>query len=199
MRVVYRQNNTYMKCRRATNVALALLGLLLVAPIVLLAAVAIVLEDGFPVFFAQRRVGRFERTFVMYKLRSMRKSHCEDRESPTSATDARLTVVGRWLRKTSIDELPQLFNVVRGEMSLVGPRPEMPFIVKRYDRWQHLRHLIEPGLTCIWQTSCRSSIALNKPEATLMDLEYIRTASPATDGALMLKTLVAVFSSRGAY
>jgi lipopolysaccharide/colanic/teichoic acid biosynthesis glycosyltransferase len=199
MRLVYRQNNTYVKVRRFANALLAGLGLIVVAPILLLAAIAIVIEDGFPVIFAQRRVGRFERTFVMYKLRTMKASRCEDSVSPTTGTDDRITRVGKWLRKASIDELPQLLNVLLGQMSLVGPRPEMPFIVKRYDNWQHLRHLAEPGLTCIWQTSCRSRIALDRPEATLMDIEYIRTASPVTDGALILKTFAAVFLSRGAF
>ncbi|MGZ3497564.1 MAG: sugar transferase [Vulcanimicrobiaceae bacterium] len=199
MDLIYRQNHTYMRWRRITDVVLSTVGLCLVAPVVLLAAIAIVAEDGFPIVFAQRRVGRFERLFTMYKLRTMKKGRCYDSASPTTGHDARLTRTGRLLRKLSIDELPQLLNVIRGEMSLVGPRPEMPFIVKRYDKWQHLRHLAKPGLTCIWQTSCRSEIPLNKPEATLMDIEYIRTASPKTDGALLLKTVTAVLSSHGAY
>ena len=199
MQLVYRQNQAYMRWRRGTDVVLATLVLCLVAPVLLLAAIAIVAEDGFPIVFAQRRVGRFERLFTMYKLRTMKKNQCFDSASPATGHDARITRTGRWLRKLSIDELPQLVNVIRGDMALVGPRPEMPFIVERYDNWQHLRHLAKPGLTCIWQTSCRSKIALNKPEATLMDIEYIRTASPKTDGALLLKTVSAVLSSHGAY
>lgn len=199
MHLVYRQNQMYTRWRRVMDVILATLGLCLVAPVLFVAAIVIAAEDGFPIVFAQQRVGRFERLFTMYKLRTMKKNQCYDSASPASAHDARVTRAGKWLRKLSIDELPQLVNVIRGDMSLVGPRPEMPFIVKRYERWQHLRHLAKPGLTCIWQTSCRSEIALNKPEATMMDLEYIKTASPATDGALLLKTFATVFSSHGAY
>lgn len=199
MQLVYKQDRAYLRRRRVTDVVLATLGLCLTAPVLLLAAVAIAIEDGFPIVFAQRRVGQFERLFTMYKLRTMKKSQCFDSASPTAGGDSRITRTGEWLRKLSIDELPQLVNVVRGDMSLVGPRPEMPFIVKRYDKWQHLRHLAKPGLTCIWQTSCRSKISLDKPEATLMDLEYIRTASPKTDGALLLKTVATVLSSHGAY
>ena len=103
------------------------------------------------------------------------------------------------MRKTSIDELPQLINVIRGDMTLVGPRPEMPLMIERYESWQHMRHLVTPGLTCIWQTTSRSDTPLHKPEATVMDLDYIRAASPKLDGRLLAQTIASVLRPKGAY
>jgi lipopolysaccharide/colanic/teichoic acid biosynthesis glycosyltransferase len=197
--LVYRPNIMRYRIRRAVDIVVALLLLLATAPIVALACLAILIEDGGPVFFSQRRAGRFERTFTIYKLRTMRKERCEDRPSPTHGSDDRITSVGRFLRKTSIDELPQLFNVFRGDMTIVGPRPEMPMIIHGYERWQHLRHLVTPGITCIWQATCRSRIPLNHPDATALDIDYIKRASPKLDGALLVQTFVSVVLQRGAY
>jgi lipopolysaccharide/colanic/teichoic acid biosynthesis glycosyltransferase len=197
--LIYRPNPAAYRARRVVDVALAL-GLLVVAtPFMALAGLAIALEDGGPVIFRQRRAGRFERTFTIYKLRTMRKADCRDQQSPTQGRDPRITFVGRFLRKASIDELPQLFNVLRGDMSLIGPRPEMPLIIGRYERWQHLRHLITPGITCIWQATCRSRIPLDHPDATALDIDYIRRASPALDGSLLVRTFLSVVLQRGAY
>lgn len=197
--LIYRPNLMRYRVRRAVDVVVALLLLVVTAPLMLLACLAILIEDGAPVFFTQRRAGRFERTFTIYKLRTMRKELCGDRPSPTHGSDRRVTAVGYVLRKTSIDELPQLFNVLRGEMTTIGPRPEMPMIIRDYERWQHLRHLVTPGITCIWQATCRSRIPLNHPEATALDIDYIKRASPALDGALLLRTFVSVVLQRGAY
>jgi lipopolysaccharide/colanic/teichoic acid biosynthesis glycosyltransferase len=185
--------------RRITDSVLAGLILLLASPLLALACIGILTEDGAPVFFTQRRAGRFERLFVMYKLRTMRHADCIDRPTPSSGSDPRITRMGRFLRKTSIDELPQLINVFRGEMTLVGPRPEMPLMIERYEHWQHMRHLVTPGLTCIWQTTSRSDIPLHKPEATILDLDYIRNASPELDGKLLVQTIVSVLRPKGAY
>ncbi len=149
--------------------------------------------------FTQQRVGRCERLFTMYKLRTMRVSECRDGISPTTGADRRITKVGRILRKTSIDELPQLINIIRGEMSLVGPRPEMPFIVRRYARWQHARHVVTPGLTGLWQTRFRSTIPLERLEATAVDLEYIHRASPAYDIKMIVDTVGVLVRPKGAY
>jgi len=197
--LIYRPNITRYRVRRAVDIFAAALLLLLTAPIMIVACVAILIEDGGPVFFTQRRAGRFERTFTIYKLRTMRKEFCEDRPSPTHGTDRRVSRVGRFLRKTSIDELPQLFNVLRGDMTTIGPRPEMPIIISGYERWQHLRHLVTPGITCIWQATCRSRIPLNHPDATALDIAYIKRASPALDGALLIRTLLSVVLQQGAY
>jgi lipopolysaccharide/colanic/teichoic acid biosynthesis glycosyltransferase len=173
--------------------------LLFATPILLIAMACIYFEDRGPVFFKQRRAGRFERLFVMYKLRTMRLGDCVDRPTPKDGSDPRVTRVGRILRKMSIDELPQLINVIRGEMTLVGPRPEMPIMIEGYERWQHMRHLVTPGLTCIWQTTSRSDIPLHQPAATVLDLDYIRSASPKLDGRLLAQTILSVLRTKGAY
>ena len=197
--LVYRERVAYRRLRRATDLALCMLLLAVAIPIIILACIAIKAEDGGPLFFKQRRVGRFERAFTIYKLRTMRMTLCADQYAPGSDGDARITKVGRFLRRTSIDEIPQLFNVLRGDMSLVGPRPEMPFVVAGYERWQHIRHLASPGITCIWQITCRKTVPLHLPEATLMDVEYIKSASPVMDGILLFKTIGAVMRPKGAF
>jgi len=197
--LIYRENRATRRLRRAIDAVLAGTLLLLTAPIVAIACLAIFLEDGGPVIFTQRRAGRFERMFTIYKLRTMKLAACGDRPSPTSGADDRITRVGRFIRKTSIDELPQLLNVVLGDMSLIGPRPEMAIILRRYQTWQHLRHLVAPGITCIWQTSCRSTVPLDRPEATALDLAYIETASPLLDGLLLLRTVAKVVNPKGAF
>ncbi len=195
----YRENHAYRRVARCIDVAVASLALVVAAPILAVAAVAIKAEDGGPILFVQKRVGRFGRLFDVYKLRTMRSDACGDQLSPTQARDSRITRVGRYLRKLSIDELPQLFNVLRGEMALVGPRPEMPFVVRQYAPWQQLRHMVTPGITGLWQVECRSVVPLHRPEATALDLKYITSASPITDGAILVKTVRAIFSSHGAY
>jgi lipopolysaccharide/colanic/teichoic acid biosynthesis glycosyltransferase len=197
--IVFTENRRYQALRRLFDIVVASLLLGVCLPILLFAAVAIQLEDRGPVFFKQRRVGRFERLFTIYKLRTMRVDACADRLSPSGAGDPRVTTVGYWLRKTSIDELPQLLNVLRGEMTLVGPRPEMPFIVRQYAPWQHLRHLAVPGITGLWQVTYRSEIPLHRPEATLLDLQYIHSSSLLTNLALLVKTCRALVITRGAY
>jgi len=195
--LIHRADQPSALARRIFDVVFALLLLVASAPLVALAVLAIVLEDGLPAFFVQRRIGRYGRPFDIIKLRTMKQAHCGSEYKPASNDDSRITRVGRILRTTSIDELPQLINVLRGDMSVVGPRPEMPFIVKRYERWQHLRHLVRPGLTCIWQAQHRS-LALDHPSATLLDLKYIRSASPALDAALLWRTIPALLRRTGA-
>jgi lipopolysaccharide/colanic/teichoic acid biosynthesis glycosyltransferase len=197
--LIYRPNLVASRARRLVDIFAAAVLLALALPIIAIACLCTWLEDRGPVFFTQRRAGRFERVFTIYKLRTMRVQECGDRRSPTTGSDPRVTAVGRILRKLSIDELPQLFNVLRGDMSLIGPRPEMPLIIRDYQRWQHLRHLVTPGITCIWQATCRSRIPLDHPEATELDIDYIRRASPLFDGQLLLRTFFSVVLQRGAY
>jgi lipopolysaccharide/colanic/teichoic acid biosynthesis glycosyltransferase len=197
--MVYRPRPLLEIGRRTFDTLFSLILLIAVSPILLIACAAIVMEDGGPLFFTQRRVGRYEKLFTIYKLRTFRTAHCGDAPKVRNGRDPRITSVGRFLRRTSIDELPQLFNVVRGEMSIVGPRPEMPLMTKRYEKWQHMRHLVRPGITCIWQTSSRSLISLERPEATSLDLAYIRTASFAVDGRLLARTVLAVVFPKGAF
>ncbi len=198
-RVHFRENHNYRRARRVFDLTIASLALAAASPVLLASAFAIKLEDGGPVLFRQQRVGRYGKLFTIYKLRTMRSTDCGDALKPTGGADTRITTVGRFLRKASIDELPQLLNVLRGDMAIVGPRPEMPFIVRKYEKWQHLRHLAKPGVTGLWQTTCRSTVPLHKPEATHIDLEYIRTASMATDGRIVLRTFRALVSTQGAY
>ena len=199
VRLVYRNSIATRVARRGFDLVVASAALMAAAPILAVATAAIWLEDRGPVFFEQRRVGRFERNFTILKLRTMAVAHCDDRLSPTSPFDRRVTRVGRFLRRFSIDELPQFINVIRGEMTLVGPRPEMPFVTAGYEPWQHLRHLAKPGITCIWQITHRSTIPLNRPEATLMDIDYLHRKSPLFDGMLIIRTFVAIFRQKGAY
>jgi lipopolysaccharide/colanic/teichoic acid biosynthesis glycosyltransferase len=194
-----RDRRGYRLRQRTFDLVIGVSALAATSPVLMLAALAIWLEDRGPVLFKQQRVGRYGRLFTMYKLRTMRVDRCTDAVAPTGAADARITRVGKILRKTSVDELPQFVNVVRGDMAVVGPRPEMPFIVERYERWQHCRLLRKPGITGLWQIACRKQIPMHRPEATKIDLEYVRTASTRTDGAIFLRTFAALFSTQGAY
>ncbi len=198
--LVYRENVSYRRLRRVIDIGFTALAMVFAVPILAAAALAIKLEDGGPVFFVQRRVGRFGRLFDVYKLRTMKIEACGDAPSPTASGDARITRIGAFLRRTSIDELPQFFNVIRGDMALVGPRPEQPFLVRTYDApWQQLRHLVKPGITCLWQIRCRSQIPLHLPAATVHDVEYIERASTVTDASIVCGTIRALLSSQGAY
>jgi lipopolysaccharide/colanic/teichoic acid biosynthesis glycosyltransferase len=193
----YRPQLGYAFARRVLGIAVASLAIVATSPIVMTAAVLIKLEDGGPIFFSQRRVGRFGKLFPIYKLRTMRIDACKDAMKPNSSKDSRITRVGRILRKLSIDELPQLLNVLWGDMALVGPRPEMPFVVRKYEPWQHLRHLETPGITGLWQVTSRKTIPLQHPKATALDLEYIRAGSPTRDLRMLLRTVRSLFSTRG--
>ena len=198
-RVAFRENANYRRAQRSFDVGIAVTALILALPALLLSAAAIRLEDGGPILFRQQRVGRFGRLFTIYKLRTMRVDLCGDALKPAGGLDPRITRTGRILRKLSIDELPQFFNVLSGDMAIVGPRPEMAFIVRKYEKWQHLRHLTKPGITGLWQTTCRSQIPLHDPQATRLDLEYMRTASMITDGRIVLQTFRALLSTQGAH
>ncbi len=196
-----------LAAKRMLDIAGAALLLMATAPIMLLAAAAIRLTDGGPALFAQERVGRFGRRFTMYKFRSMvldaEKSradiaHLNEMDGPVfkSAQDPRITRPGRWLRRLSIDELPQLVNVLRGEMSLVGPRPPLPDEVNSYQRWQRRRLSVRPGLTCIWQVSGRNQLDFDT--WIRLDLEYIDNWSLLLDIKLLLQTVPAVLTGYGA-
>jgi lipopolysaccharide/colanic/teichoic acid biosynthesis glycosyltransferase len=196
--VSFREDATYRRTQRAFDLLVAMVALTLSSPLYLAAALAIKLEDGGPIYFKQRRVGRYGRYFTIYKFRTMRLALSGDGMKPKDGHDPRITRIGRLLRKTSVDELPQFLNVLLGDMAVVGPRPEQPFLVARYERWQHLRHLTKPGITGLWQITCRSTVPLHEPRATHVDLEYIRTASIATDGRIVARTFGALLSAHGA-
>ncbi len=194
--------------KRAMDVAGALIGLVLGAPVMLIAAICIKLESRGPVLYKSKRVGRGGRAFTFFKLRSMvndahrhrhHLSHLNETDGPVFkiARDPRVTRIGRFLRTTSIDELPQLFNVLRGDMSLVGPRPPIAEEVAQYEPWQFRRLEVRPGLTCLWQISGRSRIGFQ--EWMRLDLEYIRKQSFGLDMKILIRTIPAVLSREGAY
>jgi exopolysaccharide biosynthesis polyprenyl glycosylphosphotransferase len=193
--------------KRVIDVTGALLALLIAAPVLLIVAIAVKLEDGGPVFFVQQRSGLFGTPFPMLKFRSM----CVDAEARRAALEARneaegpvfkieddprITRVGRFIRRTSLDEFPQFWNVLRGDMSLVGPRPPLPSEVALYERWQMRRLSMKPGITCIWQVSGRSN--LDFETWMRLDLLYIDTWSLFLDVKLLLRTIPAVVSGNGA-
>jgi exopolysaccharide biosynthesis polyprenyl glycosylphosphotransferase len=182
--------------------------LLLFSPLFVITALAIRIEGDGPVFYSHDRSGLNGRKFKMFKFRSMingadklkdQLKHINEAEGPVfkAKQDPRITKVGAFIRKYSIDELPQLYNVLIGDMSLVGPRPPLPSEVKKYDRWQRRRLSMKPGLTCIWQVNGRSNVSFKK--WVQMDLEYIDNWSILLDFELLLKTIPAVFTGRGAY
>jgi lipopolysaccharide/colanic/teichoic acid biosynthesis glycosyltransferase len=133
----------------------------------------------------------------MYKFRTMHRDVEPEAVAPTGPADARVTRFGRFLRATSIDELPQLWNVLRGEMSLVGPRPEMPFIVAGYDEWQRRRLSVKPGISGLWQILGRKDLPMHRN--LQYDFYYIRNRSVALDASILLRTFGAVLSRRGAF
>ena len=193
--------------KRLLDVALSVLLMLLGLPVLLLVAFAIKLSTRGTVLFRQTRCGLNGRTFTLYKFRTMVEDaeelqrdllHLNEMDGPVFKLreDPRVTVLGRFLRKFSLDELPQFWNVLRGDMSLVGPRPPIPEEVARYERWQRRRLAMKPGLTCLWQVSGRNE--LDFQQWMELDLEYIDTWTPWLDLKILLKTIPAVLSGRGA-
>lgn len=193
--------------KRVIDAALSIAVLIILAPLMLTVALIIKLTSPGPVFFVQNRVGMNQRQFKLYKFRSMvadaedRKfalEHLNERDGPAFKieNDPRITGIGRWLRKTSIDELPQLFNVISGEMSLVGPRPPLPDEVKKYEWLFRKRLSVKPGITCIWQISGRNNVSFDR--WMQMDHEYIENWSLWLDLQILFKTIPAVLLSRGA-
>ena len=195
--------------KRFFDVVLSLMALAALLPLFLVLAAAIKLTSPGPVFFVQIRVGRFGRTFSFYKFRSMYVD-AEKRKAELLAqnqsrdgvifkmkNDPRITPVGRILRKTSMDELPQFLNVLFGDMSLVGPRPPLPSEVREYSLEERKRLNVRPGLTCLWQVSGRSDIPFKKQVS--LDKQYISSRSLRQDLLILLRTVPAIMSGRGAY
>jgi exopolysaccharide biosynthesis polyprenyl glycosylphosphotransferase len=194
--------------KRAFDVVGAVIALIVTAPLMLLISIAIKLESNGPVLYRSTRIGRGGRPFTFLKLRSMvhgadrhrqHLNHLNEADGPVFkiSRDPRVTRVGRLLRVLSIDEIPQFLNVLRGEMSLVGPRPPIPEEVRQYEPWQLRRLDVRPGITCLWQISGRSRIGFQ--EWMRLDLEYIRNQSFTLDLKILLRTIPAVLSREGAY
>ncbi|MDR6777564.1 MULTISPECIES: sugar transferase [Paenibacillus] len=201
--------NVYPFVKRSMDIILSFIGIIVLCPVFLLVVLLIKLEDpkGSAIFY-QVRIGKNERPFRMIKFRSM----VSDAEARLSALlveneiegamfkmrdDPRITRVGRFLRRTSIDELPQLFNVLRGQMSLVGPRPPLPREVHDYTMRDKLRLTVTPGCTGLWQISGRNHLSFN--QMVELDLEYISRRSFRTDMIIMLKTFRVLLGSKDAY
>jgi lipopolysaccharide/colanic/teichoic acid biosynthesis glycosyltransferase len=178
---------------RAFDVALAGTGLVLTSPVLGLAALAIKLEDGGPVFYRQVRVGRAGREFELLKLRTMVVGAEKLGDGyAVNRGDFRITRVGRFLRRTSLDELPQLWNILRGDMSVIGPRPTLRYQVEQYDARQRRRLEVKPGLTGWAQVNGRA--ALPWAERIELDVWYVENRSPRLDLRILLQTPLALFS-----
>lgn len=189
-----------MAIKRLFDVVASALLIVLLSPLLLVIALGITLTSPGPAIFKQIRVGQYHRLFTIYKFRTM---FVEDTSgSPSSGSnkrpgDPRITPIGRWLRRMSLDELPQLFNIVQGDMSLVGPRPELPSIVAGYDPWQYGRLLVPQGLTGWWQVNGRGERLLS--EHTEDDIYYMRNFSLFTDLRILFLTVRAIITGRGAF
>jgi exopolysaccharide biosynthesis polyprenyl glycosylphosphotransferase len=194
--------------KRAMDIVGATLGLTLGAPILAIVALAVRLDTPGPILFRQKRVGTGGREFTMYKFRSMRAGSEDELEAlrglnesdgPTfkMREDPRVTRVGRLLRRRSLDELPQLWNVLRGEMSLVGPRPPLPSEVAGYQDWHRKRLEVRPGLTGLWQVSGRSLLSFD--EQVLLDIHYVENWTFWLDIKILLRTVPEVVLASGAY
>ena len=219
----------YRRIKRVSDVALSLIALILLSPLLLIIAIAIKLDSPGPVIFRQQRVRGDQdpqdlhpekRVFTFYKFRSMRKDADQnthrkyvtelingnhkaanngDKKAPIykMTRDRRVTRVGRVLRRTSLDELPQLLNVLKGAMSLVGPRPALPYEVAQYQDWHRERLSVTPGITGLWQISGRSQLTFK--EMAALDIEYAQRRSLELDLIILVKTMPAVLSSKGAW
>lgn len=205
--VVINQSIAYRFFKRIFDILLSVIAIIVLSPVFLITAIAIRLEDGQPVVFTQKRSGINGNEFKMYKFRSMVKNAPEmhkellkhnelDGPAFKMKDDPRITKVGKIIRKTSIDELPQLINIIKGEMSIVGPRPLPTYETENCNEYQKQRLLMKPGLTCYWQVMGRNDIEFD--EWIELDLKYIKNASILTDIGLIIMTFGAVFTGRGA-
>ena len=195
--------------KRAIDIFASGLGMLVLSPVFLAIALAVKFTSKGPVFFSQTRVGRYGRHFKFWKFRSMRtdaealKDKLQEQNESTDGVifkmkdDPRITKVGKFLRRTSLDELPQLWNVFIGDMSLVGPRPPVPSEVAQYTLEDRKRLDVIPGITCLWQISGRSEIPFH--EQVRLDKEYILAPSVWKDITILLKTIPAIIGGKGAY
>jgi exopolysaccharide biosynthesis polyprenyl glycosylphosphotransferase len=183
----------YQSAKRIFDFIASLVFIVLGAPLFLVLALLIKLDSEGPIFFRQERIGEKGKPFLMYKFRTMRTTASPYQYSPRESADSRITRIGKFLRRSSLDELPQLFNVLQGSMSLVGPRPEMPFIVEQYTRQHRHRLEVKPGLTGLWQLSGDRAFLIH--ENIEYDLYYVRHRNFFMDMAVLLHT--SIFAMRG--
>ncbi|MCM3225248.1 sugar transferase [Terribacillus saccharophilus] len=200
---------TYLFTKRSMDVIFSLLGVIILLPVFIVISVLLKTENiKGDIFFKQKRVGINGREFKMYKFRSMipdAEQMLDQLKNQNEASgpmfkmknDPRITRIGRFLRKTSLDELPQLINVLKGEMSLVGPRPALPKEVREYNDYAQKRLSVQPGLTCYWQVMGRSNLGFE--QQVELDIQYIRNRTILVDVVLIFKTIKVLFGSKGAY
>ena len=205
---IYRKENLlYNISKRSLDIMASLVGLIILSPVVLVVAILIKLESKGPIIFSQKRIGLNGKEFKMYKFRSMVQNAEELKEKLQKQNemsgpmfkmknDPRVTKVGKFIRKTSIDELPQLINVLKGDMSLVGPRPSLPKEVQNFEGWMLRRLDVKPGLTCYWQVSGRNNIDFE--DWMKLDIKYVEERSFWLDIKLIFKTVKVLFGDRNA-
>ena len=198
----------YEICKRAIDIIGAISGLLLLSPVIVIVACAIKFTSKGPIFFSQKRVGKNGELFDMYKFRSMvvnaeelkeKLAHQNEMSGPMfkMKDDPRVTKVGKFIRKTSLDELPQLWNVLKGDMSLVGPRPSLPKEVAQFEKWMYKRLSVKPGLTCFWQVSGRNNIDFE--DWMKLDIKYVDERNFWIDIKLIFKTVLVLFGDKNAH
>lgn len=198
----------YEVIKRLIDVVCSFLGVLVLSPLFIIIAIIIKITSKGPVFFSQKRVGKNGKEFYMYKFRSMVVNAEELKEKLAAQNemsgpmfkmkdDPRVTKVGKFIRKTSIDELPQLWNVLKGDMSLVGPRPSLPKEVAQFEEWMYRRLEVKPGLTCYWQVSGRNNIDFE--DWMKLDIRYVDERSTWIDIKLIFKTVGVLFGDKNAH
>ena len=197
----------YEISKRAIDIIGAGSGLLLLSPVIVIVACAIKFTSKGPIFFSQKRVGKNGELFDMYNFRSMvvnaeelkeKLAHQNEMSGPMfkMKDDPRVTKVGKFIRKTSLDELPQLWNVLKGDMSLVGPRPSLPKEVAQFEKWMYKRLSVKPGLTCFWQVSGRNNIDFE--DWMKLDIKYVDERNIWIDIKLIFKTVLVLFGDKNA-
>lgn len=198
----------YSSAKRLIDFFGALFGLIVLSPVLLIVGILIKVDSKGPIVFSQDRVGKDGRTFKMYKLRSMvinaeelkeRLLESNEMSGPMfkMSDDPRITKIGKFIRKTSIDELPQLVNILKGDMSLVGPRPSLPKEVEDFEPWMYERLFVKPGLTCYWQVMGRNNIDFE--DWMKLDIKYVRERSFILDIKLVFKTFFVLFGDKNAH
>lgn len=198
----------YEICKRGIDIIGAGSGLLLLSPVIAIVSCAVKFTSKGPIFFSQKRVGKNGQLFDMYKFRSMVVNAEELKEKLANQNemsgpmfkmkdDPRVTKVGKFIRKTSLDELPQLWNVLKGDMSLVGPRPSLPKEVAQFEKWMYKRLTVKPGLTCYWQVSGRNNIDFE--DWMKLDISYVDERNIWIDIKLIFKTVLVLFGDKNAH
>lgn len=203
----YKKSTAYELLKRIMDISVSLISLILLSPIFIVIVILIKLDSKGPVIFSQQRVGKNGKIFKMYKFRSMivnAEDLLKELKSKNEMSgpmfkikhDPRVTKIGKFIRKTSLDELPQLINVLKGDMSLVGPRPNLPREVKEFDKWMLDKLVVRPGLTCFWQVMGRNSIGFI--DWMKLDVKYVEERNLRLDILLIFKTIRVLFGDKTA-